>query len=81
MKYQLKTEDMTGNGYVVVCSDGLQSILDYGKTYTKNRPLTHLRLYVGGRDVAVVINGEFYMRVADSAVLTAMAEMEEGGEK
>lgn len=77
MKYQLKTEDMTGNGYVVVSSDGLQSILDYGRQYTRNRPLAHLRLYVEGRDVAVAINGEYYVRVADSALLTTIAELDD----
>jgi len=79
MKYQLRTESTEGADYVVVETDGLKSATDYAKEYTRHRPMMHLRLFVGDRNVAVAIDGEFYMRVSDSAMLTAIAEMEEGG--
>ncbi len=80
MKYILRTEDPSNEHSTVVKTNGLHSAIFYAKLFTKNKPLTHLRLCVDGRDVAACINGEFYMRVSDSALLTAIAELEKGGE-
>lgn len=73
-EYKLTTDDGMGNGYVVIQSDGLSAIMDYAKTYTKDRPLMHLRLWHKDKRVAVIINGKYYVEVTESVILTTIAE-------